>query len=72
MFEEISCQIKEIKDGKAILVLEDGQEIFWPLDKIPFKIENKNLKLILTTEEIFSKERAELAKKILEEILNEK
>ncbi len=64
--------LEDFNEELAIFKFSDGQELTWEKDKLPkgLKVGNKvSFKLITDTEE--TEERAEIARKLLENILNE-
>lgn len=62
--------IDRIEEKQAIIRLEDKQELYWPLSRLPKEVkEGTALRLVLTTSQTDEEEREKLAKTILKEIL---
>lgn len=63
--------IDRIEGEKAIILLDDGQEISWQKEKLPGDAsEGSRVRILIMTSESDQKERERLAKAILNEILN--
>lgn len=62
--------IDRIEEDKAVIRLNDGQEIFWPSEKLPEDAkEGEVVRIKLFTSSTESEEREKIAKRLLEEIL---
>lgn len=63
--------VDRIEGPNAVLVLDDGQEINWPMDGLSVDIsEGDVLKLSLLTDEELTRDREGSAKAILNEIFD--
>ena len=68
---KINLTIDRIEGDRAVLKTEDGQTIIWPKDKLPPGAEEKNvLAFAIDADEKEEVEKKNLAKNILNEILN--
>ena len=66
----ILATIDRIEKEKAILKLDDGQSLDWSVVNLPVDVaEGSRVKLILSSDKTEEKEREELAKTVLNEIL---
>ena len=64
--------LTKLEAEEALLTLEDGQKIKWPKAKLPANLTvGESFYLVVSKEVNTEKQRKELAKTILEEILNE-
>ncbi|MDX9893711.1 MAG: hypothetical protein RB292_04885 [Patescibacteria group bacterium] len=55
----------------ALIILANGEEVSWPINNLPPEIEaGSEIKLILSTAETEEFQRQQLAKSILNEVLN--
>jgi hypothetical protein len=62
--------LDRIEEDKAIIRLDDGQEILWPKSKLPEESkEGEVIKIKLSTNRNDTEEREKIVKKLLEEIL---
>ena len=67
----VIARLNRYEKGYGVLRLEDGQEVFWPKNQLAKNISvGSKVFIIARTEEENSVESKELAKNILEEILN--
>lgn len=65
--------IDRIEEDKAIIKLDDGQQVIWPASDIPEGLtEGDNLRLVLYTASDDTAEREEMAKAILNKILKDR
>jgi hypothetical protein len=66
----VLATVDRIEKEKAVFKLDDGQSLDWPVAKLPTDVaEGSRLKLILSSDKTEEKEREELAKTVLNEIL---
>ena len=64
------CTVDRIEGYRAILKLEDGQSLDWPIDKLPGEVsEGSEVKIFLTTASSGEEERERTAKAVLNELL---
>ncbi len=64
-------KIMEFQGTEAILVLENNEQIKWPIKNLPEGIQINDLfRLVFSTQKTDEQEKEILAKKILNEILN--
>jgi len=69
---EISAQLARFEGKTAILKNKDEQEIIWPIKLLPDDLkEGETVKLILKTTSETATEQRNLAKEMLNEILND-
>ncbi|PIP75603.1 hypothetical protein COW86_02850 [Candidatus Kuenenbacteria bacterium CG22_combo_CG10-13_8_21_14_all_39_9] len=62
--------VDRLEGGKAVLKLDDGQSLDWPVDKLPAEtVEGTQLKLWLLSDKGEEEEREKMAKAVLNEIL---
>lgn len=67
----IKITIDRLENDKAVLQTEDGQSIIWPKDKLPAGArEGMALNFNILSDIETEKSKRELAKEILNEILN--
>lgn len=65
--------IDRFERDKAVIALDDGQKIIWPISDLPEGLsEGQAVRLVLFTKEDDDDERQKLAKNILNEILKDK
>ena len=65
--------VDRFENDKAVIVLDDGQEIIWPISEMPDGVaEGEAVRLVLFTKEDDRTEREKMAKTILNEILKDK
>ncbi|MBU0648780.1 DUF3006 domain-containing protein [Patescibacteria group bacterium] len=65
--------IDRFENDKAVIVLDDGQEIIWPVSEMPDgATEGEAVRLVIFTKEDDRTEREKMAKIILNEILRDK
>lgn len=68
----LQATLVKIEDEQALLTLENKQQIKWPKDKLPANLTvGESFYLVVSKEVNTEKQKKELAKTILEEILNE-
>ena len=66
----ISAKVETITENGAGLVLENGERINWPIDKLPYGTsKDQVIKLKIVTLEQNNKEKDVMARAILNEIL---
>ncbi len=66
----IPATVDRVEGKKAVLKLDDGQSLDWPMDKLPGDArEGSRVKLVLFSNKTEEEEREEMAKKVLNEIL---
>ncbi|NMB48192.1 DUF3006 domain-containing protein [Candidatus Kuenenbacteria bacterium] len=66
----INCTVDRLEGGWAVLKLEDGQTLNWPIDKLPGGVgEGASVNIFLSTAKSEEEERERTAKKILNELL---
>jgi len=66
----IKAVIDRFEGKQAILRIEDGQELIWPIKNLPEDaIEGSSVRLVLRTSRTDEEEREKLAKTLLNEIL---
>ena len=64
--------IDRFEDDKAVIIFQDKQEIFWPKKKLPpYLKEGDIIKIKILKREEEKKEKEELAKAILNELLKD-
>ena len=69
----LKVTLDRFEEDYAIFFINDGKEILWPKDKLPQDLEEGSvIKIKLYTSQDEEKEQRELAKNILNEILNNK
>jgi len=69
---EVKASLERFEGKNAILKNNDGQEIIWPIKLLPHDLkEGETVKLTLNTELEVSSDQQHLAKKMLNEILND-
>ena len=62
--------VDRLEGVKAVLKLDDGQSLDWPVDKLPAEtVEGTQLKLWLLSDKGEEEEREKMAKAVLNEIL---
>ena len=62
--------IDRLEEDKAVLKLDDGQSLDWPVDKLSGDItEGAQVKLVLFSDKSEEEEREKMAKVVLNEIL---
>lgn len=66
----LKVTIKEISDSHAILKFEDGGTISWPINKLPKEIKVQDILNIRINDDGNAQEPEQLAKDLLNEILN--
>ncbi len=68
---KITGKLEGIEDDKAVVRLSDGQTIHIPLTLLPQSVQvGDNVNLYISTENMEEKDRNQLAKDILNEVLN--
>ncbi|MFH2105033.1 MAG: hypothetical protein ABII72_02235 [Parcubacteria group bacterium] len=68
----LRATLTKLEDKEASLTLEGGQKIKWPKDKLPANLTvGESFYLVVSKEINTEKQKKELARTILEEILNE-
>jgi len=68
---EQSAKIDRFEDVLAVLILEDGQEIKWPIKKMPDDIkEGMLVRVKISTTQSEEEEQKKLAKELINEILS--
>ena len=66
----MSCTVDRLEGELAVLKLEDGQSLNWPIDKLPSEVgEGSEVHIFLSTAKNQEEERERTAKKILNELL---
>lgn len=66
----VIATVDRIEDKKAVLKLDDGQSLDWPIDKLPSDVsEGSAVKLVVFSDKMEEEEREEVAKSVLNEIL---
>jgi len=69
---ELKTQLERFEGKNAILKNEDGQEIIWPIKLLPDDLKQGEIvKLVLKTEAETGSDQQNLAKQMLNEILND-
>ncbi len=64
------CTVDRIEGRLAVLKLEDGQTLNWPMEKLPGDLhEGMAVKLFLSTAKNEEEEREKTAKAVLNELL---
>lgn len=64
--------IDRIEENKAVIKLDDGQQVIWPVSELPEGLtEGNNLRLVLYTAPDDTKNQEEMARAILNKILND-
>jgi len=64
--------IDRIEENKAVIKLDDGQQVIWPVSDLPEGLtEGDSLRLVILTAEEDGDAREKLAKQILNEILKD-
>lgn len=68
----IKLTIDRVEEDRAVLMDDDGNQIVWPLDKLPkgSNTEGSVLNFNVMSDEDTEKDKRILAKEILNEILN--
>lgn len=62
--------VDRIEGGRAVLVLDDGQTLDWPRDNLPSGVgEGTKVKLVMLSAADETRDREEMAKAVLNEIL---
>ena len=62
--------VDRIEGNKAVLKLDDGQSLNWPVNNLPSDvIEGSQIKLVIFSNKIEEEEREKIAKAVLNEIL---
>ena len=68
---KITGKLEGIEDDKAVVRFSDGQTIHIPLTLLPQSVQvGDNVNLYISTENMEEKDRNQLAKDILNEVLN--
>ncbi|MFH1187728.1 MAG: DUF3006 domain-containing protein [bacterium] len=68
----IKAVIDRIEESKAVIRSDDGQILLWPIENLPENTaEGSVVYISLTKSEIEERERENLAKEILNEIMNQ-
>ncbi len=68
----IKAVIDRIEESKAVILSDDGQTILWPIENLPEDTSEGSVVYInLTKSEIEEQERENLARDILNEIMND-
>jgi hypothetical protein len=67
---EIKLSVKELNDKEAILKFEDGQIVSWPTTRLPKEIKPGEILTFVIRDGGSDKEPEQLAKDLLNEILN--
>ncbi len=68
----IKAVIDRIEEGKAVIRFDDGQTLLWPIENFPDDAgEGSAVYISLTKSEIEEQKRENLAKDILNEIMNQ-
>lgn len=66
----INCTVDRLEGDRAVLKLEDGQTLNWPIDKLPGGVvEGASVNIFLSTAKSEEEERERTARKILNELL---
>ena len=66
----IACTVDRIEGQLAVLKLEDGQSLDWPIERLPGGVsEGSEVKIFLTTAKSEEEERERTAKAVLNELL---
>ncbi len=66
----IKAVIDRFEGKQAVLRIDDGQELIWPIKNLPTEAkEGSAVRLILSTSQTDEEEREKMAKTILNEIL---
>ena len=64
--------IDRVEGDKAVIKLDDGQQVIWPVSDLPEGLtEGNNLRLVIFTAQDDTREREALARQILNEILKD-
>lgn len=66
----LKVTIKEISDTAATLRFEDGETVLWPVSKLPKEIKVQDILNIRINDDGNAQEPEQLAKDLLNEILN--
>lgn len=66
----LKVTIKEISGMQAVLKFEDGETIIWPTDKLPKEIKIDDVLSLSVNDNGKTAEPEQLAKDLLNEILN--
>ena len=62
--------VDRVEGNKAVLKLDDGQSLDWPIDRLPADAgEGSRVKLVILSNKGEQEEREEMAKAVLNEIL---
>lgn len=67
---ELKVTIKELSGNEAVLKFEDGQSVTWPVSKLPKDSKIEDVLTISMNDNGSEKEPEQLAKDLLNEILN--
>lgn len=68
----IKATVDRIEENKAVILSDDGQTLLWPIENLPEDTSEGTVVYInLTKSEIGEQERENLAKDILNEIMND-
>ena len=66
----VLATVDRIENKKAVLKLDDGQSLDWPMEKLPADAsEGSQVKLVLFSNKTEEEEREEMAKAVLNKIL---
>ncbi len=72
MVSPIKAVIDRIEESKAVIRSDDGQTLLWPIENLPEDTSEGSVVYInLSKSEIGEQERENLAKDILNEIMND-
>jgi hypothetical protein len=64
------CTVDRIEGQRAVLKLEDGQSLEWPIDGLPSGVsEGSEVKIFLSTAKSEQEERERTARAVLNELL---
>jgi hypothetical protein len=67
----LKAVIDRIEDNKAVIRTDDGQNLLWPIENLPEDTSEGSVVYInLNKSELEEKERENLAKDILNEVMN--
>ena len=67
---DVKLTVKEIASDNAVLKLENGHDIKWPISYLPKEIKVGDVLTFLINDQGSKKEPEQLAKDLLNEILN--
>lgn len=68
----LRATIDRFEEKMAVLKLEDGQILNWPIKQLPDDLkEGSTIRLVISTEATQEKEREKIAKTLLNQILND-